>query len=289
MLTIYEVMLGFSALLFVFLCYRIDKARRTPGGGRELKMLRYLLFGVNLTAMSYLFRIVDYPKPGHLSHSGMIFSIAGTLMLIAGWSEYSQLMAAKVKKPLPREDEMGSGASVPARGVPQYGSPARISTRARHVLAFAQEEARATGVERIDTEHLLLGLLREPCGAGVQTLHRLRVEDQDIRGSLAQQMSGSPRPRPAEPRSPVRPHRKRRAAVSPSVKREKPLSERAADVIHLAEQEARRFDSPYVGTEHLLLGLLLRGDGLAAHALMRCGVTVDAIRQELATARTAVH
>jgi ATP-dependent Clp protease ATP-binding subunit ClpA len=292
MLTMYKVMLGFSVVLLLFLLYRVERVRKMPDSERELRMLRFLLFGINLTAMSYLFHIVDYSKPGHISPSGTMFCIAGTFMLVAGWSEYSRLLAAKLKKPRLDEDEQKTVEAFSARTEPeQYGDPTRISARARHVLSFAQEEARRLGDSRVDTEHLLLGLLREPCGVGVQILHRIHVDDQDIQGSLARQMVGKLSPGSArdEPPRQARPYRKRRRQPIAAVKLERPLSERAAAVIHLAEQEARRFDSPYVGTEHLLLGLVLRGDGLAAHALMRCGVTVDLIRQELATTRTAVH
>jgi ATP-dependent Clp protease ATP-binding subunit ClpA len=59
------------------------------------------------------------------------------------------------------------------------------------------------------------------------------------------------------------------------------LTDRAREALGLAAQEARRFDSPYVGTEHLLLGLVLKGTGPAAAALFGSGVTLDGVREEV--------
>jgi ATP-dependent Clp protease ATP-binding subunit ClpA len=135
----------------------------------------------------------------------------------------------------------------------------RFSEHARRVLTLAQEEAAAARHGHIGTEHLLLGLLRDEAGVGGRALGELGVE-------------------PARARSAIE------AAVPPSAEAtDGPLvpSPRVKKVIELAFEESRRLGHPYVGSEHLLLGLLAEGDGVAARVLTETGVTLEGARAEV--------
>jgi ATP-dependent Clp protease ATP-binding subunit ClpA len=135
----------------------------------------------------------------------------------------------------------------------------RFSAHARRVLTHAQEEAAAARHGHIGTEHLLLGLLRDEAGVGGQALGELGVE-------------------PARAREAIE------AAVPPGTEAtEGPLvpTARVKKVIELAFEESRRLGRPYVGSEHLLLGLLAEGHGVAARVLNETGVTLDSARAEV--------
>ena len=145
----------------------------------------------------------------------------------------------------------------------------RLTPRVHQVLDYAQDEAQRRGHSGVDTEHLLLGLLREPCSTGVSILERLPVSAKKIHQELLTQM-GPCRKRPG--------HRPTTWL---------PLTERAHQVLALASHEAHRFDTRYVATEHLLLGLLLAGKGKAASVLFGEGVTVAGIHAEIIKSKNA--
>ncbi len=135
----------------------------------------------------------------------------------------------------------------------------RFSDRARRVVIHAQEEAAKLGVEFFDTEHLLLGLIREREGIAVRVLNRCGV-------SLARL------------KAEVEKHIQRRPGVSTTSPR---LAPNAKEVLSLALKEAKNLGHTYVGTEHLLLGLIGVGRGIAARVLTEFGLDLRTARQQV--------
>lgn len=135
---------------------------------------------------------------------------------------------------------------------------AKFTERARKVLTLAQEEAQRLQHNYIGTEHLLLGLVREGEGVAVKVLNNLGVELQQIRKAIEFIIGRGDRDAPGE------------VGLTP----------RAKHAIELAVDEARRLNHHYVGTEHMLLGLL-RGEGIAAGVLENLGVKLEKARAEI--------
>ncbi len=134
----------------------------------------------------------------------------------------------------------------------------RFTQRARHVLSLAQESAEAMNHAYIGTEHLLIGLLEEG-GATSQVLVDLGLSTERVR-TLVERMSHSATRRPFG-----------RVELAPSTKR----------VLELAVDEARRQGQHYIGTEHLLLGLVRHDEGIVMDVLRQFGVTPEQIRQQV--------
>ena len=134
----------------------------------------------------------------------------------------------------------------------------KFTERARRVLTLAQEEAQRFNHNYIGTEHLLLGLVREGDGVAAKVLSNLGVELSKVR-SAVEFIIG----------------RGDRATVG-----EIGLTPRAKKVIELAVDEARRLSHHYIGTEHLLLGLVREGEGIAASVLESLGVNLERVRAE---------
>ena len=134
----------------------------------------------------------------------------------------------------------------------------KFSERARRVLSLAQEEAQRFNHTYIGTEHILLGLVRETDGVAAKVLANLGVELSKVR-SAVEFIIG----------------RGERASAG-----EIGLTPRAKKVIELAVDEARRLNHSYIGTEHLLIGLMREGEGVPAGVLESLGVTLDKIRAE---------
>jgi ATP-dependent Clp protease ATP-binding subunit ClpA len=135
----------------------------------------------------------------------------------------------------------------------------RLTPRVRRVLAMAEDEAIALRHAEVGTEHLLLGLLREGRGLAARALHQLGVEPAE----LAQRVRVRLVPAPFGPDGP--------ATLGPGV--------RAA--LDMARTEAARLHHDYVGTEHVLLGLLRDGEGPAFLVLSGAGITLAQARQEI--------
>ena len=136
----------------------------------------------------------------------------------------------------------------------------KFSERARRVLSLAQEEAQRFNHNYIGTEHILLGLVRETEGVGAKVLSNLNVELSKVRSAVEFIIGRGERPSPEE------------TALTP----------RAKKVIELAVDEARRLSQSYIGTEHLLIGIMREGEGVAAGVLESDGVTLDKVRAETA-------
>jgi ATP-dependent Clp protease ATP-binding subunit ClpC len=134
----------------------------------------------------------------------------------------------------------------------------RFTQRARRVLAFAQEEAERLNHSYIGTEHLLLGLIREESGVAGRVLRQLNVQPERV-AELVERITGPGRRAPFS-----------KIDLTPRTKR----------VIELAVDEARRLGQHYIGTEHLLLGLIRQGDGVAIDILRQMGISPEQIRRE---------
>ncbi|MBI4612022.1 MAG: hypothetical protein HY720_00265, partial [Planctomycetes bacterium] len=134
-----------------------------------------------------------------------------------------------------------------------------FSDRARRALALAREEAHALRHNFIGTEHLLLGLLREGSGVAAHLLSERSVDPGDIRKNLSCNLS------PGE--------------SIPAGGGNLPFTPRALSCLQAARREAARLGQEFVGTEHVLLGLLQEPDGVAAHALRDCGLELDDLRR----------
>jgi len=135
---------------------------------------------------------------------------------------------------------------------------ARFTQRAQHVFHLAREEARSLGHPAIGTEHLLLGLLRENEGIAARALLNLGLDLALVRKAVTD-LVGPGRAEGGE------------LELTPRVKK----------VVELANDEAQRWGVNYVGTEHLLLGLIREGEGVAAQALADLGVTAEAVRKQV--------
>jgi len=135
----------------------------------------------------------------------------------------------------------------------------RFTERAKKVLTLAQEEAERSHHSYIGTEHLLLGLLREGEGLAAKVLNNLGVEIGKVRQTIESVLG-----------------RNERIIIQQII----PTS-RVKKVIEISFEEARRMGHNYVGTEHLLLGLLIEGEGIAAHVLEDLGATLDKVRSEI--------
>lgn len=126
-------------------------------------------------------------------------------------------------------------------------------------MFYAQEEAQKFGEGYVSTEHLLLGLVRESDSVAARVLDKLGVSLSRIRTEVERQL----------PRGDAKPAQ------------EMTLTPRAKRVIDLAYDEARNLNNNYIGTEHLLLGLIREGDGLAGRTLNKLGVEIDRARKEV--------
>ena len=167
----------------------------------------------------------------------------------------------------------------------------RFTERARKVVVLAQEEARHFNHNYIGTEHLLLGLLREDEGVAVRALSSLNVTLDEVREQVESIVGygeeGTGGQAPFTPRSKKVLEFVQRVVGYGDVKSsgsKAPFTPRSKTVLELALREALQFGHNYIGTEHLLLGLLglvQRGEGVAALALSNLDVDPDEVRREV--------
>jgi ATP-dependent Clp protease ATP-binding subunit ClpC len=135
----------------------------------------------------------------------------------------------------------------------------RFTDRARRVIVLAQEEARMLNHNYIGTEHILLGLVHEGEGVGARTLESLDVSLEAVRQQVEEIIG--------------------RGQQAPSG--HIPFTPRAKNVLQLSLNEAVQLGHDYVGTEHILLGLIREGEGVAAQVLVRLGAELDRVRQQV--------
>ncbi|MDP6692957.1 MAG: ATP-dependent Clp protease ATP-binding subunit, partial [Phycisphaerales bacterium] len=136
----------------------------------------------------------------------------------------------------------------------------RLTDRARKVMALANQEAQRFNHEYIGTEHILLGLVKEGSGVGANVLKHLEIDLRKVRLEVEKLVKSGP---------------------DMVTMGKLPQTPRAKKVIEYAIEEARSLNHNYVGTEHLLLGLLREQDGVAAQVLMNLGLKLDDVREEV--------
>jgi ATP-dependent Clp protease ATP-binding subunit ClpC len=132
--------------------------------------------------------------------------------------------------------------------------------RTRKVLALARTETSRLRHEYTGTEHILLGLIREGNGVGITVIRNLGIDPDQLRATVEQQL----------------PKSKAETETGP----EHPFTSRAKKVLELAMAAAYNLDHAYVGTEHILLGLLAEAKGIPAQVLRAHGITLETARAE---------
>src|SRR4030088_1193785 len=135
----------------------------------------------------------------------------------------------------------------------------RFTERARRVVALAQEEARMLDHNYIGTEHILLGLIREGEGVAGRALESLGISLEAVRQQVEEIIG--------------------RGQQAPSG--HIPFTPRAKKVLELSLRESLQLGHDYIGTEHILLGLLREGEGVAAQVLVRLGADLNRVRQQV--------
>jgi ATP-dependent Clp protease ATP-binding subunit ClpA len=141
-----------------------------------------------------------------------------------------------------------------------HGEGLQFTPRAQQVLALARKEADRFSHEFIGTEHVLLGLVRLGQGVAVSVLVKMGVNLENVRQEVERQIGVGPKPQTHG-----------NIPYTPRVKR----------VLALASREARTLNHIYVGPEHILMGLIQEGDGVAARVLANLGVETHRTRQEI--------
>jgi ATP-dependent Clp protease ATP-binding subunit ClpC len=136
----------------------------------------------------------------------------------------------------------------------------RFTDRARKVMGLANQEAQRFNHEYIGTEHILLGLIKEGSGVAANVLRNLDIDLKKIRIEVEKIVQSGP---------------------DTVAMGKLPYTPRAKKVIELAFEEARSLGHNYVGTEHLLLGLLREQEGVAARVLVNLGLKLDEVREEI--------
>jgi hypothetical protein len=134
----------------------------------------------------------------------------------------------------------------------------RFTDRARRVVVLAQEEARSLDHNWIGTEHILLGLMREGDGVAAKTLESLGISLDAVRQQVEEIIGRGQQP----PSGHI------------------PFTPRTKKVLELALRESLQLGHNYIGTEHILLGLIREGDGVAAQVLVTLGADLNRVRQQ---------
>ena len=135
----------------------------------------------------------------------------------------------------------------------------RFTDRARRVVVLAQEEARMLNHNYIGTEHILLGLIHEGEGVAAKALESLGISQEAVRQQVEEIIGQG------------------QHASSGHI----PFTPRAKKVLELSLREALQLGHDYIGTEHILLGLICEGEGVAAQVLVKLGADLNRVRQQV--------
>jgi ATP-dependent Clp protease ATP-binding subunit ClpA len=135
----------------------------------------------------------------------------------------------------------------------------RLTDRARRVVVLAQEEARMLNHDHIGTEHILLGLIHEGQGVAAKALESLGISLEAVRQQVEETIGRGQQAPPGHI----------------------PFTPRAKKVLALARREALQLGHSFIGTEHLLLGLIREGEGVAAQVLVGLGADLNRVRQQV--------
>src|SRR4029453_1373128 len=136
----------------------------------------------------------------------------------------------------------------------------RFTDRARKVMGLARQEAQRLNHEYIGTEHILLGLVQEGSGVAANVLKNLDIDLKKIRQEVEKLVKAGP---------------------SMVTMGQLPFTPRAKKVLELALEEASNLGHTYIGTEHLLLGLIRENEGIAAQVLRNLKVKLEDVRDEV--------
>ena len=135
----------------------------------------------------------------------------------------------------------------------------KFTERARQAIVLAQEEARMLSHNHIGTEHLLLGLIHEGQGVAARTLESLGISLEDVRRNVEEIIGRG------------------QETLSGHI----PFTPRAKKVLELSLRESQQLGHEYIGTEHILLGLIREGEGVAAQVLVMLGADLNRVRQQI--------
>jgi hypothetical protein len=152
-----------------------------------------------------------------------------------------------------------AGGQVLLNGARRRSMFERFTDRARRVVVLAQEEARLLDHNYIGTEHILLGLIHEGEGVAAKALESLGISLDAVRQQVEEIIGQG------------------QQAPSGHI----PFTPRAKKVLELSLREALQLGHEYIGTEHILLGLIREGDGVAAQVLVQLGADLDRVRQQV--------
>src|SRR5438552_1220049 len=168
-----------------------------------------------------------------------------------------------------KDSTVGAGRALDKPGRPKHLEPSEymsdeamnnFTPRAQQVLALARKEADRFNHNFVGTEHLLLGLIKLGQGVAVNVLQKLGLDLDTVRMEVEKQVGTGP-------------DQKMIGNI--------PYTPRVKKVLALAAKEAKNLNHTYVGTEHILLGLLREGDGVAARVLKNLDVDIEQTRQEI--------
>src|SRR6202023_2316213 len=169
----------------------------------------------------------------------------------------------QIERPLQeKEEEVAAWES--ASNLPNlvewFPTHERFTDRARKVMQLANQEAQRANHEYISTEHILLGLVKEGSGVAANVLKNLDIDLRKIRLEVEKIVQSGP---------------------DMVTMGKLPQTPRAKKVIEYSMEEARNLNHNYVGTEHILLGLLREQEGVAAQVLMNLGLKLEDVREEV--------
>ncbi len=225
--------------------FAYDEARRLNNNyiGTDHLLLGVLREGENLAGRVLLSLGVDLERVRH------------EVMQLQDESEDANEVKARdvPSAPVPQADT----STEPKTG--SGGNWQRFTERARRTVFYAQEEAGRLGENYVSTEHLLLGIVREDDSVAARILERIGVSLGRVRSEIERQV----------------------ARGDGRLGQDMQLTPRAKRVIDLAYDEARQLNNNYIGTEHLLLGLIREGEGLAGRILNKLGVDLERARREI--------
>jgi ATP-dependent Clp protease ATP-binding subunit ClpC len=138
----------------------------------------------------------------------------------------------------------------------------RFTDRARKVMAIANEQVKLFSHQYIGTEHIFLGLIKEDGSTGAEVLKNLGVDIDNILPEVEQLFKSN-------------------GGKDPVAEGNIPQTQNALNVIEYAIDEARNLNHDYIGTEHILLGLLRVTEGIASQVLANLGVSIEGARMEI--------
>ena len=251
-------------LLFLLCTWAAQVTASRSEDKRRRHGLYLVMLGLSLSACAYLLHMEASPG-SPLSLLSLVCRIGGMALLWLAWRDHwAQQRERQVALRQERDEAAELRLALPLVYKEAYSG---LNSRAREAMCAAQEEALRQRCCCVNTGHLLLGLLQVPHCAASRILERSEVSAEGLAREVARQANTA----------------QANTAQAGEASEETPaaFTPRARQALAMAEIEEHRFSKTFVGTEHLLLGLLLTGTGPAASALFLSGMTVDGIRREV--------